>query len=1059
MPKRLTHAAIAFAAVVVVYQLYELVAVPLLEPDWHSQALAGQPGSEQGEATRTVAGKYREVLSAYFPADHWSLQQPPKTFESGRVMIVLDDYHPRDNGQVRVDRCAILFFPKPRVRGAPPPRDAIVLEAPHGAVLQMDNSVRSGPVSLGKFQSGRLLGDITIRSDMREPGPKDDLYLSTRDLYMTEYFIRTDAKVDLRIGPHRGQGRVLELRLLPAAPAGGGLNIGGIDTLEVTHDVVAEIVPKDLGPPMQVTSRGPFTIDFTSFIASFTDQIEAVQIHADGQRDEVHGDELNFYFALGNESPTSGSEEAGGLPLSGIRPAMVELKGSPAVIDAPSRESAARCDRMRLQIDPQIATFDGQGEVMLSYRGSEIHAPMIQYTHGGSWEARGARREQEEIGPNQLASRVSRLPTRLGTLIAAGSGWLRAVAPARDQEESSQNQLVPRASRLATPFEVHWKESMRLGRRDGQPVLLLEGRPHVAMVGLGELWADKLDVYLRERKRGSNVLPADVVPDHMVATGRVAIDSTELTVRVHELAVWIDYELGVEGREAQGASYNNNSRLAPPNSRLPGALQQRAYGIAGNRLQMKLMVRDRQPEVTNVSVDGSVVFQELPVMSRLRNEKIPQSAIHNPQSREAQRLVIKASELRIEKADTPAAEIEIIGSPATSRHSAVDAQVSMRGMTIRTAAMKLKRDTSRVSIDSPGELEILVDRDLQGQPLAQPQPMKITWQKSMELNRDRITFLHDVVVQGSGGVLRTEQLGVRLSAPVRFDGAAGHRQPELVAIDCTDGVKAEFMQQDAGGTTSEQRMEMVSLMINQQTGEVQGSGPGWVEGWNLGVGSRGARIKIPSNSRLPTRVSQPLRYLQVKFQQGMRGNLHGRYVEVFGDVKAIYGPVDSWQQRLVRSRHDGPSKDTIWISSDTLRVGEDPMARVRRRELGGARRELKGSNSRLGPMQLRAEGRVVIEGRDPQRGEFTARGHRASYDQQKSMFVLEGDGRRPATLSHQQYPGSPPSENSARKITYWQSTGEVKIEGVSKLEWSQFDVERREPAASQRDARKSEARF
>ena len=202
----------------------------------------------------------------------------------------------------------------------------------------------------------------------------------------------------------------------------------------------------------------------------------------------------------------------------------------------------------------------------------------------------------------------------------------------------------------------------------------------------------------------------------------------------------------------------------------------------------------------------------------------------------------------------------------------------------------------------------------------------------------------------------------------------------------------------------------------------------------------GARRELfPTNSLLEPRVSQPLRYLKVKFQRDVQGNLHSRYVEARRNVKAIYGPVDSWQQRLVRSRRDGPGKDTIWISSDKLRVGEDPMARVQRAKTSQAD-DL--SSKRLGPMQLSAAGNVVIEGHDPQRGEFTATGDRATYDQQKTMFVLVGNGRKPATLTHQQYPGSPPSENSFQKIIYWQSTGDWNLEGGN-LQWNQVKSEAR----------------
>ena len=57
------------------------------------------------------------------------------------------------------------------------------------------------------MQWARLLGEITVRSDMQEPGPQDDLLLKTRDLYVNQDLIRTDAEVEMRLGPHWGRGK------------------------------------------------------------------------------------------------------------------------------------------------------------------------------------------------------------------------------------------------------------------------------------------------------------------------------------------------------------------------------------------------------------------------------------------------------------------------------------------------------------------------------------------------------------------------------------------------------------------------------------------------------------------------------------------------------------------------------------------------------------------------------------------------------------------------------------------------------------------------------------
>ena len=101
---------------------------------------------------------------------------------TGSVMFVLDDYERHDDGRVDLSHFALLIFPTPRQQSATPPRDAIILEAPQGAELQFDKNFRPERGEIGSIQRGEFPGKITIRSDMHEPGPDDDLVIETTDL-------------------------------------------------------------------------------------------------------------------------------------------------------------------------------------------------------------------------------------------------------------------------------------------------------------------------------------------------------------------------------------------------------------------------------------------------------------------------------------------------------------------------------------------------------------------------------------------------------------------------------------------------------------------------------------------------------------------------------------------------------------------------------------------------------------------------------------------------------------------------------------------------------------
>ncbi len=968
MLTRLTHAAIAFAVTVVVYQMYVLVVVPFVEPSLVSAEQRRELTSEERYEAHEAVHKHRELLAAYFPPDHWTLQKPPITLELGKAMFVMDDYQPNDQGQLRVKKCAILFFPRERMVGQAPPRDTIVLEAPHGAVLQMDESVQQAGLSgFGRIQWGRLMGQITVRSDMREPGPQDDLLLTTRDVYLDEDLIRTEAKVDMRLGPHWGRGRTLEIRLVAVERAqshDSSPSIGGIDSLEIKDEVEAQFSPGNMkllgdlqqggasgvNPPVNVTSQGPFRFDFSQQSASFSERVQLKQLHPDGKIDRLLCETLNVYFAKDDRAAGPATQGASRL---GFRPGSVEALGSaaaPVVLDSQSQQATARCRRMRIEVDSRRVTLDQGNEVALTYQGSEIRARLIRY----------------QAPPADSSYRV-------GTLLAAGHGWLRAITPGQ---------------KTKTPFEARWTESMQLDRIDGKPVLTLNGRPKLDMLGMGLLWANEMKLYLRERDAShieTDWLPADIVPERLVAHGNIAIESAEISGEVNDLEVKIDYagaKREVAGNESPVGREGFGPRSGEP---------RRKYEVEGNQLKMLLTVRDRRPEVTSLDMNGEVVFRETTAGSTT-----------------SQPLEVRGNYLHVDHADQPTAEFELQGQPAT---------ITAAGMSIHAATLRMNRGKNEARIDSPGELHLPMKKDLSGKLLDGMQFLVVRWQGGMRLENDLITFHGNVIANSNEGSLRTEQLLVTLSDPVRFDGAAQQRETELAQLECREGVIAEFTQRDQGGPTSVQNMRLRSFIANLKTGQLTGVGPGEIESVHLASSTNkmaGFGNVVPAGAP----AGQRLRFLRVQFQRDLRGNLHNKHVEVSGDAKAIYGPVASWEQRLDISVRRNPGPETVLISSDRLGIAESPMARLNR-------------SSRFGPIELSAVGNVTIEGSFGDQGTFTARSHTATYDQQKTMFVLQGDGRLPARLTRQEYVGAPFSETAFQKLIYIQATGEIKGEGFA----------------------------
>ena len=133
----------------------------------------------------------------------------------------------------------MLMFPTPPHGDVAAPPDTIVLEAQQGARLLFDD-FHPELGRIGQITRGEFPGPIVIRSDMREPGPEDDLLVETSDLQMNTKLLYTASPVRFRMGQTVGGGRELEIRFLPdehSQSKDNNLRIAGFDSLEIRREV------------------------------------------------------------------------------------------------------------------------------------------------------------------------------------------------------------------------------------------------------------------------------------------------------------------------------------------------------------------------------------------------------------------------------------------------------------------------------------------------------------------------------------------------------------------------------------------------------------------------------------------------------------------------------------------------------------------------------------------------------------------------------------------------------------------------------------------------------
>ena len=983
---RLVRIGASFLIVLAAYWAYSLLAVPLIEPPAAGSRSDGPTEAERQMAAQRLVEQAGE-LDGLFPAGSWELDNP-KILESDQIKLLLRDYANLSDGGVEIRPCTVIFTPKDSVDPAERKRRSVILQAPEGARLEFDEPFDLRRGRIGRLTSGHLDGQITIRSAGRSPGAEDDLLVITRNVDLNAERIWTPQAVEFRYGPNYGRGEQLHVKLLPAEPSdpsSRGLTIGGVEMFEIARLETLHLVPGtvkmsgDGAPgqagepawasqsPIEVRCQGPFRFDPVRQVATFENNVGVFLVNPNGPSDQLSCELLSIYFARPRPDapPPAGSPDTRKSTLSNpldLRPRRLEAQGRPVVALSRSRDAHARGERLEYDLQTQQISLQGSPgqEAFLRQGPNEIHAQRLEYQFAG--------------------------PGRMGKLRAQGPGQLKG-------------QPAPNA---AGPLLARWNDSLRLRPDQDQQVISLSGNAELNYAGIGQLTAPEIHFWFDE-------LPAEVArrtgqpavrPARMLAVPEVRLASPQMSGTIQRLEAWFEQAPPPSDPPPVPAAAPVGPPVAGPSPAFPSAgqavqaiTQPRHFELTGHRVRARIALRAAASELVELMIDGNV--QLLETRTALPSERP---------------LVLRGDQVHVLHAASPNAELVVIGQPA---------HFEARGLGLTGGNINLNSGTNRLWIDGGGRMDLPLQRDLEGRPLAEPMALDIFWQRKMEFDGATVSFYDSVVAQSKNQKLATETLEIRLKNPIRFAAAGdpSSGQPEIDQIACRGGLRMENHALEGTEQASSDRLETADLTINLASGDALARGPGRMTTVRRGsLKPIGAVGSPPLVNQLATPGQGELAYLNVRFQDKLTGNFRLRTVTFHEQIKAVYGAVHAWDEVLDPEKPElfGPSG--LLLNCHQLTVSQPAVAQEDR-----------------GAIELEAHGNVVVEG-----SSYFARAAAMKYSQAKNWLILEGDGRADAEFYQQKSVGGPAPKATAHRFLYWPSTRRLEVEGARSIELNQL---------------------
>ncbi len=1006
-----SRTALVGVGLVAVYIAYSQMTSPFLAVERKTNIVATVPFNEEKSAV------FAEQAQMWFKEDPW-VQTSNGRFRDGGRLLFFDKHELfSDNRQIRIHPVAMMWQ---QTKG-----DIPVTMTADSAQLDASTKFSFEDGHFGKITSGLLAGDVRIT------GP-DGLRIEGRMFHISEDAMKvwTKQPVKFQWGTHTGRSDGgAEIELLASADSSntGLLAVDAVQRIRLNGRIDCNLMFQE-----KDSEREPVLLNVNA---------------ANGFEFFVPTKEATFYGFV-DRKPTIDNQIL--IERPGADGSRDRLFCSKLVLNLQPKVSNAETEKASNQLELARITAEGTPVEYLSSKNGEekIYARMnvlsyqletriLELKEGAiASTGRPIRVEVHQAGSKLTTGRVLVGLTEKNEVHTVECRTAGQIGPT---ERGSQQ-------RDSKSFDATWSDSLVL-RRDNKSKVTLTGNARVEQNSLSVTGASQDNFglaaqvieMLLDNVMGSSDIDRDEVVDQvggtepfnmasvrprkLMAMGDVKMKSGEIlgTARDRLTVDFRDSSAGA-GNDAEANARSPVRPVSKSSSETP-ALSGGTTDFKSDTVEAVVIMSDgEQPEFEDVWLKGNVFITHKDAQRKDRNLTAEGNALFAKGGFAGQR------------------RMNLFGDPATVVYDSnrVDGQ--------RIDLTELKNDR-QVKVEGSGRIRFLVERGLDGTPLAKPSPLDIYWGDHMNFIGRTAHFVGNIRAVMNNEVDHDLELtcaGMKVHLADDIDLQKLEKDSEIKVtqterstspiggierIECESRVIVDIDMMENGVVQSHHHAEFTDLEFNHITGDFRALGPGLIDSTQPDKG----KVKLAPSNRAVASANTPIKtsenafvYLHATFIGELEGNRNQSFVRLKQHVQGVFGPVRQLGDRIDidgMSVNELPDK-TGSLSCENLSVSRIPGLSENDRSFS----LVAESNSGQGGSGTHSPCRLGSR-------EFAGEADKITYDHSKQQFILRADEGRQAKVTLREDNGEPRSV-FGRGFAYYSDTHELTANEVTGVQGS-----------------------